>query len=300
MNAYWRGTLDMTMAMIISGTVGWFVLQTHLPAQTVVFWRCLFGAVAMLLVCLSLGLLKPASFNRRQLLWMVLGALALVLNWTLLFAAYRHTSIAVTTVVYHTQPFILVLLSLILFKEALGRHRLAWLTLAFMGMLLIVLGKPSLAEVSGDYLTGLGLALGAAFFYAIAALITKRLQHTPPQLIVLLQLSLGALLLAPFAQLGTLPQNPTTWGLLLTIGVLHTGLMSTLLYGALQKIPTALVGTLSFIYPIVAILVDWLALGQRLSPIQLVGTLVILIAAAGMTLMPQWRQRQQAKPSMRP
>lgn len=52
--------------------------------------------------------------------------------------------------------------------------------------------------------------------------------------------------------------------------------MSTLLYGAIQKIPTALVGALSFIYPAVAIVVDWAVFGHRLSLLQLLGTLAIL------------------------
>ncbi|XDZ52209.1 DMT family transporter [Neisseriaceae bacterium CLB008] len=287
MNPHLRGSIEMSVAMAISGTIGWFVLQTGLPAQAVVFWRCLFGAAAMFAACAYAGLLQPKYFSRNQVAWILLGALALIANWILLFAAYRHTSIAVATVVYHTQPFMLVLLSLILFRETLKRPQLAWLTLAFGGMLLIIIGKQSSAHAGTDYLLGVGLALGAAFFYAIAALITKRLTGTPPQLIVLLQLSLGIVLLAPFAQLGTLPDTFSLWGLLLTLGVLHTGLMSTLLYGALQKIPTVLVGTLSFIYPVVAILVDWLALGHRLSGIQLLGTLAILAAAAGMTLGPQ-------------
>ncbi|MNG07346.1 EamA-like transporter family protein [compost metagenome] len=59
--------------------------------------------------------------------------------------------------------------------------------------------------------------------------------------------------------------------------------MSTLLYSAIQKIPTSLVGALSFIYPVVAILVDWLALGYPLSALQLAGSGLILLAAAGMT-----------------
>ncbi len=41
--------------------------------------------------------------------------------------------------------------------------------------------------------------------------------------------------------------------------------MSTLLYGAIQKIPTALVSALSFIYPAVAIVVDWAVFGHRLT-----------------------------------
>lgn len=46
------------------------------------------------------------------------------------------------------------------------------------------------------------------------------------------------------------------WGMLATLGVLHTGLMYVLMYGALQKLPTNLIGSLSFIYPVAAMLVD--------------------------------------------
>jgi drug/metabolite transporter (DMT)-like permease len=58
--------------------------------------------------------------------------------------------------------------------------------------------------------------------------------------------------------------------------------MYVLLYGAIQKLPTSLTGALSFIYPIVAILVDWLAFGQKLEWLQWVGVAAILLAAAGM------------------
>ena len=39
--------------------------------------------------------------------------------------------------------------------------------------------------------------------------------------------------------------------------------MYVLLYGAIQKLPTALTGALSFIYPVAAILVDWLVFEHR-------------------------------------
>jgi drug/metabolite transporter (DMT)-like permease len=66
-----------------------------------------------------------------------------------------------------------------------------------------------------------------------------------------------------------------------------------LLYGAIQKLPTAVTGALSFIYPVVAIIVDRVAFGQRLGWLQIVGAVLILLAAAGTTLgwelMPQKR-----------
>ena len=72
------------------------------------------------------------------------------------------------------------------------------------------------------------------------------------------------------------------WSYLVVIGVVHTGIMSTLLYSAIQKIPTALVGALSYIYPIVAILVDWVVFGNPLGMLQMAGAAAILLAAAGM------------------
>lgn len=198
-----------------------------------------------------------------------------MLNWTLLFAAYQHASIAVATVTYHVQPFMLVALGALLFGEKLTADRLGWLLLAFAGMVLIVAGRQN--GGSGDgYLLGVALALGAALMYAIAAAIVKQLAALPPQLIVLIQLTVGALALAPFAGLATPPAAPLDWLLLATLGLVHTGLMSTLLYGAIQKIPTTLVGALSFIYPAVAIVVDWAVFGHRLSLLQLLGTLAIL------------------------
>jgi drug/metabolite transporter (DMT)-like permease len=151
-------------------------------------------------------------------------------------------------------------------------------------MLLIVQAKSSAGYVGSDHLGGILLALGAAFFYALAAIIAKKLDGTPPHLIALIQVCVGTLMLAPFANLAQLPSDMATWGTLLTLGVVHTGLVYILLYGAIQKLPTHLTGALSFIYPIVAILVDYLAFDHRLHAIQLVGIAAILLAAAGMTL----------------
>lgn len=287
------GVMQMTLAMVISGTVGWPVVMLGQPATTVVFWRCAFGALAMLVVCALLGLLKKGLLTRRLAAIAVLGGIALVLNWTLLFAAYSYASIAVATITYHVQPFMLVGLGVLFFGEKLTATKLGWLLLAFVGMLLIITGKQNAGDASSHYFTGVLLALGAAFMYAVAAAIVKQLKAVPPHLIVLIQLSVGALLLAPFADLGSLPSTASVWLLLATLGLVHTGLMSSLLYSAIQKIPTSLVGALSFIYPLVAIIVDWRVFGHRLSLLQLLGAAAILLAAAGMNF--GWRLMRAKK-----
>jgi len=287
-----RGTAEMTAAMVISGTVSWFVIVSRQPVMDVVFWRCVFGAAALLIVCAAMGLLRRDVLSRRQFALAAIGGVAIVMNWLLLFAAYSRASISIATAVYNTQPFMLVGLGALFFAERLTATKIAWLGIAFAGMLLIVQGGPGGGSLGKDYLTGILMALGAAFFYAMASIITKKLKGVPPHLIALVQVSVGMVMLAPLAHLRSLPTGAGTWATLGAIGVVHTGLVYILLYGAIQKLPTNLTGSLSFIYPIVAIFVDLYAFGHRLQMLQIVGAAAILLSAAGMTLgWSLWRPR---------
>lgn len=283
MNEQTRGTVEMTAAMGLLGTIGWFVLRSEQPPIDVVFWRCVFGALTLLVICAALGLFRRA-LTWRQLGIAGLGGVGIVVNWLLLFAAYDHVSIAIATAVYNTQPFILVGFGILRFRETPGVSKLTWLAGAFVGVLLIVLGSPSSGELRGTFFIGILMALGAAFFWAVAAVTTKQLTGTPPHLIALIQVCVGLVLLAPFAHLGQFPTGTGTWAALITIGVVHTGLLYILMYSAVQRLPTHLQGALSFIYPVVAIAVDVAVLGYRLYPLQIVGMLVVLIAAAATTL----------------
>jgi len=277
-----RGSLEMVAAMLISGTIGWFVLVSGQPVLDVVFWRCLFGALTLLVICGVMGFLRPGILTRTTFLLAVLSGVAIVGNWVLLFASYSRASIAIGTAVYNVQPFMLVGLAALFLGEKITATKLFWLGVAFVGMLAIVSAHGQQGESGGDYLPGIGLALGAALLYAFAALIIKRLVGTPPHLIALVQVCTGVLLLAPWAHFSALPEQASAWGSLLTLGVVHTGVMYVLLYGAIQKLPTAVTGALSFIYPIAAIFVDWFAFGHRLEPLQWLGVIAILLAAAGM------------------
>ncbi len=74
------------------------------------------------------------------------------------------------------------------------------------------------------------------------------------------------------------------WRYLLILGVVHTGIMYQLLYSAIQKLPTPITGSLSFIYPLVAMGVDYLVFHHALTPVQWCGGMLILFAAAGNNL----------------
>jgi EamA domain-containing membrane protein RarD len=178
-----RGSFEMTAAMLISGTIGWFVLVSGQPVLDVVFWRCVFGAATLLLICAAFGFLRPGILTSTTFLLAVLSGVAIVGNWVLLFASYSRASIAIGTAVYNVQPFMLVGLAALFLGEKITLQKLFWLGISFLGMLAIVSAHGGQGEGGNDYLMGIALALGAAFLYAIAALIIKRLTGTPPHLI---------------------------------------------------------------------------------------------------------------------
>jgi drug/metabolite transporter (DMT)-like permease len=282
-NSVKRGSIEMAAAMTISGTIGWFVLVSGQAVLDVVFWRCVFGAATLLAICGAMGFLRRALLTRTIFLLALASGIAIVGNWVLLFAAYSRASIGIATAVYNTQPFMLVALGAVFLGERITLDKMMWLSLAFLGMLAITQAHGASSYAEGSYLVGIALSLGAALLYALAALLVKRLTGTPPHLIALIQVCAGIVLLAPFAESASLMhQPPSAWLSLMALGMVHTGLMYVLLYGAIQKLPTSLTGALSFIYPIVAILVDWIAFGQALQWLQWLGVAAILLAAAGM------------------
>ena len=283
------GRLEMIAAMALSGTIGYFVVESGQSVWNVVFFRCLFGALSLFAYCQVKGLLVPWPFSTRTLMLAILSGAAIVLNWVLLFSSYGHASISIATAVYNTQPFFLILLGMILFGERPTGDALGFIALAFVGLLMVTQVEAGGLSWSSGYGIGLLQALGAAFLYAVASIIVKQLKGIPPHVIALVQAMLGTLMLLPLTDFSSLPTSSLQWGYLAVLGVVHTGIMYILLYAALQKLPTPVIAVLSFTYPAVAILVDYLAYGRDLSLGQWSGVGLILLGSAGVNL--KWRLR---------
>lgn len=272
------GRLYMVGAMVIAGTIGFFVLLSEQSPFNVVFFRCAIGAVGLGLYGWWRGLFRSVRISREECLNLVAGALTLVFNWYFLFTAYKFTSIGITTVVYNFQPFLLLLASFVFRRERPGVSAIVWLLMAFAG--LVVLAEPSVQHADNVYLLGVGSALAAAALYAATTLLTKKLSTTVrPEVIAVCHMVIGAGVFGLLADFRHLPQLPHQVFAVLALGLFHTTFMYVLLYGAFQKASTASLAIFGFIYPVVAVVVDYLAYGKVMNSAQLVGGVLILVSA---------------------
>ncbi|MFE5210517.1 DMT family transporter [Streptomyces sp. NPDC056600] len=297
-----KGTMELTAAMVLSGTLGIFVVESGASPFNVVFFRCVFGTIALGLYCLARGFFKNHGFTPKKVGLAALGGVFIVFNWAFLFESYETTSISVATVVYHTQPFYVVLLGALLFRDKLTAAKFGWLGVAFVGLILVAGVSLSDFQDSGqsDYLVGLGQALLAALFYAFATVITKRVTGVKPHLVALIQVVLGIPLLLPFATFGDMSGLGTDWGWLVGLGLIHTCLMYVLMYSSYQKLPTPKIAVLAFIYPAVAMLCDWAVYGHSISLLQALGIPLIVAASLGVNLGWRLGPRRAAPPAGTP
>ncbi|MER6128925.1 DMT family transporter [Streptomyces sp. NPDC001795] len=279
-----KGMAQLTTAMVLSGTLGVFVVESGASPFNVVFFRVLFGALALGAYVVARGWLRDHGFTPRTLGLAVLGGVFIVFNWVLLFQAYENTSISVATVVYHTQPFYVVLLGALLFRERLSAAKAGWIVVAFAGLVLVSGVTPGDFTNGGSYVVGVGQALLAALLYGLSTLVTKRITGVRPHLIALVQVVVGIPLLLPFADFGAMRGEGSGWGWLAGLGVIHTGLMYVLMYAAYAKLPTAKIAVLAFVYPAVAMVMDWAVYGHHIGPVQALGVPLIVTASLKVTL----------------
>ncbi len=275
------GLIEMVTAMIIMGTVGIFVVESGQNAYDVVFFRCVFGSCFLALYCYLRGLFKNTGLTRNTLLLAIASGVFLVFNWVLLFASFRISSISISTTIYHTQPFFFLLIGSIVFREKITLEMFAWMVLAFTGVALISDISISSLSMSFDQIRGVIYTLTAALLWAVTAVIVKRLSSIKPHLVALIQVFVGIFVLYPFATLETIGGNTQAiqWGYLVALGAFHTCLTYILMYSAFQKLQTATISILTFIYPAVAILADFLIYDESFTYLQAAGVVFILFSS---------------------
>ena len=273
--------LALIASMVIFGTIGLFRRYIPLPSSMIAMMRGFIGA-AFLLVFMKIKRQRPdVTAIRKNLMLLIISGTVLGFNWILLFEAYRYTTVAAATLCYYMAPMIVILLSPVLLSERLTKAKALCVLTALVGMVLV--SGVMDAGFAAAEMRGVMLGLGAAALYAGVILLNKQLGGLSAYDRTVMQLAAAAVVLLPYVLLTENVQavqlSVFAAAMLLLVGIVHTGVAYALYFGCMPNLRAQSVAIMSYIDPIVAILVSWLALGEKMSVAGAVGAVLVLGSA---------------------
>lgn len=272
----------ITLSMFIFGTIGLFRRWIDLPSSLVAMARGAIGAVFLLLVLLVRKERLDRLAIRRALPVLILTSAALGVNWILLFEAYNYTSVATATLCYYFAPMFIILASPLMLRERMTARKMLCVLVAFTGMV-FVSGVLKVGVSGASELKGVALALLAAVLYALIVILNKRLADLPAFDRTILQLGLSAVVLLPYVLLtepvGELTFTGISLLLLLVMGIVHTGFAYALYFGSLPEVKAQTAAILSYIDPVVAVLLSALLLREHMDALGVAGAVLVIGAA---------------------
>ncbi len=274
----WRGPLLVAGAAGLWGSLGLvfkYLMSTYpLSPQNIGFFRAFVGFVVMLFL---LGV------RRRDLLrvswrdfpfFAAYGFVAITIFFIVYPAAVQATTVSVAAVLLYTAPAFVTVLAWRLFGEALTAHKIAALLLTFLGCVLVARAyDPNALRLNG---WGIFLGLASGFTYGTYSIFGKvGLRRYNSWTVMTYALGFGAIFLLPLQPLGKLSQLlRSSWEagiLVLTMGIVHTAGAFGLYTAGLSLIPASAASIIATLEPVVAAVLSFWLLGERLSPAQLIG-----------------------------
>ncbi|MRI81697.1 EamA family transporter [Aerococcaceae bacterium DSM 109653] len=271
--------MKLVIAMLIVGSIGIFVHFIAMPSAVVAAARAIIGTLFLLLTIISKRTAIQWKFVKQNAIYLIISGAAIGFNWIFLFEAYQYTTVAVATLCYYMAPAFVILLAPIVLKEKLTPLNILCTLFALLGAVLIsgVLGG------SGANLTGVFYGLLAAVLYASIMILNKKMKGLSGLELTFFQLTVATCVMLPYVliteDLVNLLWTPQSMSLLLIVGIIHTGLVYQLFFSAMNQLPAQTSSLLSYIDPIAAIFLSAWLLQEKLSPIQVMGTVLILGSA---------------------
>lgn len=280
--------LMLIVSMTIFGTLGIFVRNIPVSSGELALYR---AVLAALLIAVFLLLTKqriPFSKIKKQVPLLLASGIAMGFNWIFLFEAYKYTTVSIATLSYYFAPVIVTIVCPIIFKEKLTGKQIVCFIMSTLGLVLIT-GIGNLS--SGNDFVGILFGLGAAVLYATVILLNKFIKNVEALHRTFLQFLSAIVILIPYVimtsgvTLETL--NVIGWINLLIVGLIHTGVTYCMYFSSLKELPGQKTALLSYIDPLVAVLISVTVLGEIMTQWQVIGGVLILGFTLWNEILPQ-------------
>lgn len=248
------------------------------------FWRVFIGAIALGIL---FGIQRKRIFPRRSefvgsYAWMWLPGLAFAFDFWAWHWSFEHTSVANATLLANLSLIWVTLFAWLVWKERLSRLFLIGASVAFLGMVVLMLSSTTReSPTGGNGLFGDFLATLTAVFYASYQLLIKRFRrdHSAPMLLFWAS-AVAALILFPLAWFHGdpfLPGSMKVWGALIGLGVLSHACGQGLIAYGLGGVPASLAAVALLVQPVATALLGVAILGQSLVLFQVVGAILVVV-----------------------
>ena len=281
----------MAVSMAIFGTLGIFVRHIPVSSGELALYRAVLAAALIGMYLLLRRQRIDLAAIKKELLLLLLSGIAIGINWILLFEAYRYTTVSIATLSYYFAPVIVTAVCPLLFREKLTRRQLLCFVMSTIGLVLIT-GLGDLSAGS-SHLTGIGFGLGAAVFYATVVLLNKFIKDVTGIHRTFLQFLAAIVILLPYVlttggvSLGGM--DGLGWACLLVVGLVPTGVTYCMYFSSLKELPGQAAAILSYIDPLVAVLISVTLLREAMTLWQALGGALIL----GFTLLNELPEKKK-------
>ena len=269
--------LMLIISMTIFGTIGVFVRNIPVSSGELALYRAVLAAMLIGVFLLVTKQKIPFGKIRKEIPLLLASGVAMGINWILLFEAYKYTTVSVATLSYYFAPVIVTAVCPFLFKEKLTVKQIICFVMSTVGLVLIT----GIGGLTGSKdIVGILFGLGAACFYATVILLNKFIKNVEGIHRTFLQFIAAIIVLVPYVLFtgGFTLQNMDIkgWVNLLIIGLFHTGVTYCLYFSSLKELPGQKAAILSYIDPLVAVLISVTVLNEAMTVPQIIGGGMIL------------------------
>ena len=267
----------LIVSMTIFGTLGIFVRNISVSSGELALYRAVLAALLIAVYLVATKQPIPFAKIKKEIPFLLLSGIAMGVNWILLFEAYKYTTVSLATLSYYFAPVIVTVVCPVLFHEKLTGKQILCFIMSTIGLVMIT----GIGDIhSGSDFVGILFGLGAAVFYATVILLNKFIKNVEGIPRTFLQFLSAIVILIPYVILSggvTLGgMSAFGWLNLLIVGIVHTGVTYCMYFSSLKELPGQKAAILSYIDPLVAVLISVTILGEKMTFWQIVGGLLIL------------------------